>query len=77
MSRLMETVKAMTLAIEIQELQAGTVVARCPLLPGCVGFGATREEACREIAAALTDYFADVQRIPMGYFGGMAGGFRN
>ena len=55
----------MTLAIEIQELRAGIVRASCATLPGCVGYGSTREEAFREVLAAVNDYFADVLRVPM------------
>jgi predicted RNase H-like HicB family nuclease len=60
----------MTVIIDIQELEVGIIRASCLTLPGCVGYGATREEACQEMGTAIRRYFADVQYVPMAYFGG-------
>ena len=59
----------MTLAINIKELRPGIIRASCSSLPGCVGYGATLEEACREMRAAIDGYFTDLQAVPASYFG--------
>ena len=67
----------MTLAISIKKLRPGIIRVSCASLPGCVGYGATLEEACREMRAAISGYFADLHAVPPSYFGDMPAWPRN
>jgi hypothetical protein len=61
--------RAMTVAIDIRELLPGVIRVSCVSLPGCVGYGASIEEACFEMRAAIHDYFADGRGVRMAQFG--------
>ena len=40
----------------------GMFIVECPALPGCVSEGATRDEALRNIADAITGYIASLKK---------------
>jgi len=59
----------MKLAIDIQELPGGLVRASCLSLPGCVGYGLTREEACSQMREMAARFFDRVRGVPPAFFG--------
>ena len=50
----------MKLEIRINESEHGGFIALCPLLPGCVTRGETREQARENIDEAIRGYLASV-----------------
>lgn len=50
----------MKLRIRIVNCQAGGYTAECPVLPGCVTHGETREEAREKLNDAICGYVAAV-----------------
>ena len=48
----------MRLSIRIVQTQEGVWMATCPTLPGCKGYGHTREEAQDKIDEAIRGYMA-------------------
>lgn len=50
----------MKLQIRIDEIEPGKVRATCLVLPGCVVYGSTREEARRQISLTVAGYLASL-----------------
>jgi predicted RNase H-like HicB family nuclease len=47
--------------IAVYQSKHGYWVAECPLLPGCIGTGPTREEAESEVRKAIQKYIITMQ----------------
>ena len=48
--------------ITAKQDEDGVYVAECPLLPGCVSEGKTREEAVRNIQDAIEGYLISLKK---------------
>jgi predicted RNase H-like HicB family nuclease len=48
--------------ITLEEDEDGFIVAECPVLPGCVSQGKTREEALANIEEAIRGYIASLRK---------------
>lgn len=52
----------MKFLITLEEDEDGFIVAGCPVLPGCVSQGKTREEAIANIQEAIRGYIASLRK---------------
>jgi len=52
----------MKFLITLEEDEDGFIVAECPVLPGCVSQGKTREEAIANIQEAIRGYIESLRR---------------
>lgn len=50
----------MTIEIIITELSPGMYKAHCPVLPGCLAFGRSRQETLGRMLEAVEDYLASI-----------------
>jgi len=53
----------MKLTIRIVQDETGQFVAMCPCLPGCISYGASREQAKEKLAEAIRGYIASVNNF--------------
>jgi antitoxin HicB len=52
----------MKFPITLEEDEDGFIVAECPVLPGCVSQGKTRDEALANIEEAIMGYIASLRK---------------
>jgi antitoxin HicB len=52
----------MKFRIHLEQDEDGQFVACCPMLPGCISAGKTREEAKVNIADAIVGYLASLRK---------------
>lgn len=52
----------MKFRVTIEPDEDGVFVVECPVLPGCVSQGSTREEALRNIQDAIQGYLHSLQK---------------
>jgi antitoxin HicB len=52
----------MKFRVMIEPDEDGIFVAECPVLPGCISQGKTREEAVRNIQDAIQGYFHSLEK---------------
>ncbi len=52
----------MKFRVLLEVSEDGTIVARCPTLPGCVSEGKTRQEALNNIRDAIRGYLASLEK---------------
>ncbi|MDP3767738.1 MAG: type II toxin-antitoxin system HicB family antitoxin [Dehalococcoidia bacterium] len=52
----------MKFLITLEEDEDGFIVAECPVLPGCVSQGKTREEAIANIQEAIRGYIESLRK---------------
>ncbi len=52
----------MKFPITLEEDEDGFIVAECPVLPGCLSQGKTRDEALANIQEAIRGYIASLRK---------------
>jgi predicted RNase H-like HicB family nuclease len=52
----------MKFPITLEEDEDGFIVAECPVLPGCVSQGKTRDEALTNIEEAIRGYIGSLRK---------------
>lgn len=58
----MDYLKAMKFRVTVAPDEDGMFVAECPVLPGCVSQGATRQEAIANIQDAIQGYLVSLEK---------------